>query len=81
MVPLGTFAFDAGTGGDVTLSNLTSSTLVVADALKFESTARYNSGAHVTSVTLEGQDGMILLHELPIKSYFPLVGVAAEGGW
>ena len=36
-VPLGTFAFDAGTGGAVTLSNDAGPTVVIADAVRFRS--------------------------------------------
>jgi hypothetical protein len=75
-VRLGTYPFAAGTGNRVTLLNLTDSTWVVADAVKFESVARYNDGAAVDSVTLAGQDGIILVNyrDLPIKMYLPLMG-------
>lgn len=75
---LGTYPFAAGTGGTVALPNLTTATWAVADAVKFESAARYNDGATVAAVTLEGQDGIILLGDprnngLPYSSYLPLI--------
>jgi hypothetical protein len=74
---LGTFPFAVGMSNAITLTNLTHSTWVVADAIKYESVTRYNNGAQVTSVTLEGQDGIILLNgppmTLPIKLYLPLI--------
>jgi hypothetical protein len=75
-VKLGTYPFDVGAGNSVTLLNLTHSTWVVADAVKFESVRRYNDGASVDSVTLQGQDGIILLNalDLPHKVYLPFVG-------
>jgi hypothetical protein len=75
-VELGTYPFHAGTGNSVTLLNLTHSTWVVADAVKFESLARYNDGTTVAAVTLAGQDGIVLLKhlDLPYKVYLPLVG-------
>ncbi|MBN1933740.1 MAG: carbohydrate binding domain-containing protein [Anaerolineae bacterium] len=60
-VTLGAFPFHVGSSGRVTLSNLTRATWIVADALKFESVARYNDGAQVSTITLDGQDGIILL--------------------
>jgi hypothetical protein len=75
-VKLGTYAFGAGRGNSVTLINQTTSTWVIADAVKFESVMRYNNGALVSLVTLEGQDGIVLLNgiDLPHKVYLPLVG-------
>lgn len=69
---LGTYFFEVGTAGCVTLTNLSRSTWVVADAVKFESVARYNDGSEVSSVTLEGQDGIILLRSPP-RIHLPLV--------
>ena len=70
---LGVYTLSVGAGHCVTLSNYTTSTWVVADALKFESLARYNDGAQVTSVLLEPRDGIILLKEPPFKVYCPVV--------
>jgi hypothetical protein len=39
----------------------------VADAVKFESVQRYNDGKMVASVTLEGQDGIVLLGSPPAR--------------
>ncbi len=77
-VTLGAFPFAVGTTGRVTLTNLTQATWVVADALKFESLARYNDGAQVSQVTLAGRDGIVLLGrtayvDLPPRAYLPLV--------
>ena len=69
---LGTYTFDLGTGNAVTLTNLSPSTWIVADAVKFESVTRYNDGACGTSVTLAGQDGIILLNER-LRTYLPLM--------
>ncbi len=69
---LGTYAFDVGTGNAVTLTNVSPSTWIIADAVKFESVTRYNNGECATSVTLAGQDGIILLNE-PLRTYLPLV--------
>ncbi len=75
-VTLGTFPFEVGTGGCVTLTNLTQASWVVADVLKFESVARYNDGTLVSEITLDGWDGIILLDgelaEVP-RLYLPLV--------
>ena len=75
-VKLGTYPFGAGTGNSVALLNLTHSTWVVADAVKFESVARYNDGTTVAAVTLAGQDGIILLkrRDLPYKVHLPVIG-------
>jgi hypothetical protein len=51
----------------VTLTNYSRSPWVVADAVKFESIRRYNDGSEVTSVTLEGQDGIVLLGSPPAR--------------
>lgn len=77
-VTLGAFPFAVGTTGCVTLTNLTQASWVVADALKFESMVRYNDGTQVSTVTLEGRDGIVLLEEgahwdLPPRAYLPLV--------
>ncbi len=71
--PLGVYTLTIGAGHRVTLSNYTSATWVVADALKFESLARYNDGTAVTTITLDPWDGVVLLREPPFKTYCPLV--------
>ena len=71
MVGNGTYTFDVGTGNAVTLTNVSPSTWIVADAVKFESVTRYNNGECAKSITLAGQDGIILLNE-PLKTYLPL---------
>ncbi|MBN1582472.1 MAG: carbohydrate binding domain-containing protein [Anaerolineae bacterium] len=60
-VNLGTYPFTAGADNCVTLTNYTRAGRVIADVLKFESRARYNDGTEVSSVTLDGQDGIVLL--------------------
>lgn len=57
---LGKYTFDIGRTGSATLA-ATGSGSVVADAFKWVSTARYNDGSQVSWLTLEPQDGMILL--------------------
>ena len=57
---LGKYTFDAGTTGSATLA-ATGSGIVVADAFKWVSTARYNDGSQVREITLQPQDGRILL--------------------
>jgi hypothetical protein len=69
---LGTYAFDVGTGNAVTLTNVSPSTWIIADAVKFESVTRYNDGECTRSVTLAGRDGIILLNE-PLRTYLPFV--------
>jgi hypothetical protein len=71
-IDLGTYPLHAGTQSSVTLTNLSHSEWVVADAVKFESMTRYNDGACLRSLTLAPQDGIILrrgLHRL----YLPLL--------
>jgi hypothetical protein len=69
---LGTYGMELGTTSRVTLTNQSDATWVVADAIKLESTSRYNDGTCVNTVTLAGQDGIILLkQEHPI--YLPMV--------
>ena len=57
---LGTYRFDAGTSGSAVLS-ATGDGLVVADAFKWVSTARYNDGQAVQQIDLPAQDAIILL--------------------
>jgi hypothetical protein len=57
---LGKYTFDVGKTGSATLA-ATGSGTVVADAFKWVSTARYNDGSQVSWITLEPQDGMLLL--------------------
>lgn len=56
---LGTYRFGAGTNDRVVLS-ATGTGLVVADAVKWVSTARYNDGQAVRQVILQPQDAIIL---------------------
>jgi hypothetical protein len=57
---LGTYTFDAGEGGGAVLV-ATGDGTVVADAFKWVSTARYNDGSVVSQITLQPQDGIVLL--------------------
>jgi hypothetical protein len=57
---LGTYPFSGGDGGRVVLA-ATGNGIVVADAFKWESTARFNDGSQVSQVTLQPQDGIVLL--------------------
>ena len=57
---LGTYTFAAGKTGSATLV-ATGSGIVVADAFKWVSLARYNDGSVVDSITLQPQDGIVLL--------------------
>jgi hypothetical protein len=56
---MGTYRFDAGNGGRAVLS-ASGDGLVVADAFKWVSTARYNDGRAVNQVDLQPQDAIIL---------------------
>jgi hypothetical protein len=72
---LGTYSFDAGEMGSATLMAADKNT-VVADAFKWVSTARYNDGAQVRQVTLQPQDGIVLLsscYRLALQVWLPLV--------
>jgi hypothetical protein len=57
---LGIYDFNAGEIGSATLK-ATGTGTVVADAFKWVHTARYNDGSHVTQVTQQPQDGIVLL--------------------
>lgn len=57
---LGTFAFDAGMNGFARVT-ATGSGNVVADAFKWVNSKRYNDGSQTNQVTLQPQDGIILL--------------------
>ncbi len=57
---LGTYRFDAGNGGYAVLS-ASGDGLVVADAFKWVSTARYNDGQAVRQIDLQPQDAIVLL--------------------
>jgi len=57
---LGTYQFNAGKDGHVTLT-ATGQGMVVADAFKWVSAARYNDGSLVNQITLQPQDGIVLL--------------------
>jgi hypothetical protein len=57
---LGTYFFDAGKTARATLA-ATGDGVVVADAFKWVSTARYNDGRRVSQITLQPQDGIVLL--------------------
>ena len=72
---LGTYTFDAGSGGRGVLA-ATGNGTVVADAFKWVSTARYNDGSRVTQITLQPQDGIVLQSscpELAARVYLPIV--------
>lgn len=57
---LGTYYFSAGGTGYAMLTAAGSGT-VIADAFKWVSTARYNDGSQVSQITLQPQDGRVLL--------------------
>jgi hypothetical protein len=57
---LGTYSFEAGTSSSAVLT-ATGDGIVVADAFKWVSTARYNDGSQVSQITLQPHDGIILL--------------------
>lgn len=57
---LGKYPFSAGRSGSATLKSTGNGT-VVADAVKWVSTARYNDGTQVGQVRLQPQDGIVLL--------------------
>lgn len=62
---LGQYGFDAGTGGSAVLMS-GGNAKVTADAIKWVSTERYNDGTQVNQITLQPQDGIILLSECHI---------------
>ena len=71
---LGKYPFTAGGAGRATLT-ATGSGTVVADAFKWASTARYNDGSEVSQVTLQPQDGAVLLkscYEPAGRTYLPI---------
>ena len=73
---LGTYTFEAGENGSAVLAAADEGA-VVADAFKWSSTARYNDGGYVRRLTLQPQDGIILM--LPCSNapdlhiYLPIV--------
>jgi len=72
---LGTYTFDAGESGGAVLA-ATGDGLVVADAFKWVSAARYNDGSRVSQVTLQPQDGIVLLsscYRPGWQAYLPVV--------
>jgi len=70
---LGTYRFNAGNTGRAVLS-ATGDGLVVADAFKWVSTARYNDDRLVSKIDLQPQDAIILLKTEEIHaSYLPLI--------
>ncbi len=71
---LGRYTFAAGAESSLEIA-ATGSGVVVADAFKWASTARYNDGRRVSQVTLQPLDGMVLLKNcyLPPKAYLPIV--------
>jgi hypothetical protein len=74
---LGTYTFDAGKSGSGVLA-ATGNGTVVADAFKWVSTARYNDGSQVSQITLQPEDGIVLLsscHHSPDywRIYLPLI--------
>ena len=54
------YDFGVGKEGSVTLT-AGEDGLTVADAFKWETTARYNDGSMVRDITLQPQDGIVLL--------------------
>ena len=77
-ISLGAYHFSGGRASAVELTNLSSAQWVVADAVKFESVARYNDGAAISQVTLAPMDGTVLLSRpyamvLPYRMYLPIV--------
>jgi hypothetical protein len=70
---LGTYRFDAG--GSRAVLSATGSGVVVADAFKWVSTARYNDGQAVRQIDLEPQDAIILQNA--DRCFLPLVARAA----
>jgi hypothetical protein len=70
---LGTYRFNAGNTGRAVLS-ATGNGLVVADAFKWVSTARYNDDRFVSKIDLQPQDAILLLktHEIH-EIYLPLM--------
>jgi hypothetical protein len=72
---LGRYTFSAGGAGGATLA-ATGEGVVVADAFKWESTARYNDGSQVRWITLQPQDGIVLLSSVDLPAgphYLPAV--------
>ena len=72
---LGTYYFDADEGGSAALA-ATGNDIVVADAFKWVSTARYNDGSQVSQITLQPQDGIVLLsscYQLDQRHFLPLI--------
>ena len=71
---MGTFTFHAGEEGGAVLA-ATGDGIVVADAFKWVSTARYNDGRQVSQITLQPQDGIVLLSSCHLPAwwiYLPL---------
>ncbi len=72
---LGSYLFHAGGSGGVKFS-ATGNGKVVADAVKWVSSARYNDGSQVEQVTLQPLDGIILLtkcYQPNSSDFIPLV--------
>jgi hypothetical protein len=72
---LGTYTFDAGEGARAVLA-ATGNGTVVADAFKWVSTARYNDGSQVSQISLQPQDGIVLLFSCYApdwRAYLPVV--------
>ncbi|CAG0935685.1 Xanthan lyase [Thermoflexales bacterium] len=69
---LGTYRFNKGDTGRVVLS-ATGTGLVVADAFKWISTARYNDGQDVTQLVLQPQDAIILQKPQWNEVFLPLL--------
>jgi hypothetical protein len=69
---LGTYSFAAGSEGKVSLA-ATGNGLVVADAFKWQSVARYNDGSIVRQVTLQPQDGIVLLSSCVAANVTPRI--------
>ena len=72
---LGAYDLDAGEREGAVLA-ATGDGTVVADAFKWVSLARYNDGGQVNQITLQPQDGIVLLSECyqpDWRVYLPLV--------
>jgi hypothetical protein len=57
---LGVFPFNKGKTGSIELHS-GGNGVVIADAYKWESVKRYNDGSKVNQITLQPQDGIVLI--------------------
>ncbi len=60
---LGTYNFTTTDTSSVVFSGAGTTGTVVADAVRLETTTRYNDGSEVGSITLESEDAIILLND------------------